>query len=121
MDLARHIVETKSGHFEPEKFEDHYEHALKDLIEKKAKGEKIEVPKERADRQGHQSDGCLAPLGAGREGKRNPAAAGARAPRRAARTRRRRKCCCRSPAKRPRPAETGKTIGRVPEHRKAPA
>jgi DNA end-binding protein Ku len=45
MDLARHIVETKSGHFEPEKFEDHYEHALKDLIEKKAKGEKIEVPK----------------------------------------------------------------------------
>ena len=45
MDLARHIVETKSGHFEPEKFEDHYEHALKDLIEKKAKGEKIELPK----------------------------------------------------------------------------
>ena len=45
MELARHIVETKSGHFEPEKFEDHYEHALKDLIEKKAKGEKIEAPK----------------------------------------------------------------------------
>jgi DNA end-binding protein Ku len=45
MDLARHIVETKSGHFQPEKFEDHYEHALKDLIEKKAKGETIEVPK----------------------------------------------------------------------------
>jgi DNA end-binding protein Ku len=46
MDLARHIVETRSGHFAPDKFEDHYEHALKDLIEKKAKGEKIEVPKE---------------------------------------------------------------------------
>jgi DNA end-binding protein Ku len=46
MELARHIVETKSGHFEPDKFEDHYEHALKDLIEKKAKGEKIEAPKE---------------------------------------------------------------------------
>jgi DNA end-binding protein Ku len=46
MDLARHIVETKTGHFAPDKFEDHYEHALKDLIEKKAKGEKIEVPKE---------------------------------------------------------------------------
>jgi DNA end-binding protein Ku len=46
MELARHIVETKSGHFDPEKFEDHYEHALKDLIEKKAKGEKIEAPKE---------------------------------------------------------------------------
>ena len=46
MDLARHIVETKSGHFKPQEFEDHYEHALKELIEKKAKGEKIEAPKE---------------------------------------------------------------------------
>jgi DNA end-binding protein Ku len=46
MDLARHIVETKSGHFKPEKFEDHYEHALQELIEKKAKGERIEIPKE---------------------------------------------------------------------------
>jgi len=46
MDLARHIVETKSGHFKPLEFEDHYEHALKELIEKKAKGEKIEVPPE---------------------------------------------------------------------------
>jgi DNA end-binding protein Ku len=45
MDLARHIVETKSGHFHPEKFEDHYERALQELIEKKAKGERIEVPK----------------------------------------------------------------------------
>jgi DNA end-binding protein Ku len=45
MELARHIVETKSGHFEPQAFEDHYEHALRDLIEKKAKGIKIEAPK----------------------------------------------------------------------------
>ncbi|MGA8653197.1 MAG: Ku protein, partial [Xanthobacteraceae bacterium] len=48
MDLARHIVETKSGDFEPEKFEDHYESALKELIEKKSRGIKIEVPTERA-------------------------------------------------------------------------
>jgi len=47
LDLARHIVETKSGHFKPQKFEDHYEDALKDLIAKKVKGEKIEAPKER--------------------------------------------------------------------------
>jgi len=46
MELARHIVETKRGHFKPQEFEDHYEHALKDLIEKKMKGEKIEAPKE---------------------------------------------------------------------------
>ena len=44
MDLAAHIVKTKTGHFEPEEFEDHYETALKELIEKKMKGIKIEAP-----------------------------------------------------------------------------
>src|SRR5215813_1245617 len=48
LDLASHIVETKSGHFEPEKFEDQYEDALKELLKKKQAGEKIEAPKERA-------------------------------------------------------------------------
>jgi DNA end-binding protein Ku len=48
MDLAKHIVVTKSGHFEPDKFDDHYEAALRELIEKKSKGIKIEAPKERA-------------------------------------------------------------------------
>ena len=47
LDLAVHIVETKAGHFEPEKFEDRYENALKELIKKKQRGEKIEKPKER--------------------------------------------------------------------------
>ena len=47
MDLAKHIVETKTGHFEPEKFKDHYETALKELVEKKMKGVKIEAPRER--------------------------------------------------------------------------
>jgi DNA end-binding protein Ku len=46
LDLAIHIVETKKGKFEPEKFEDQYEDALKDLIRKKQKGEKIERPQE---------------------------------------------------------------------------
>ena len=32
IDLARHIVNQKSGHFEPEKFEDQYETALIELI-----------------------------------------------------------------------------------------
>ena len=27
-DLAKHNVQMKSGHFDPEKFEDHYESAL---------------------------------------------------------------------------------------------
>lgn len=41
LELARHIVETKSGHFHPEKFEDRYEDALKDLLKKKQHGERI--------------------------------------------------------------------------------
>jgi DNA end-binding protein Ku len=46
LDLAKHIVSTKRGHFKPDKFEDRYEEAVKSLIKRKAKGEKIEVPKE---------------------------------------------------------------------------
>jgi DNA end-binding protein Ku len=41
LDLARHIVEKKSGSFEPEHFEDHYESALIDLINKKRSGVRI--------------------------------------------------------------------------------
>jgi hypothetical protein len=48
LDLAIHIVDSKRGKFEPEKFEDHYENALKELLRKKQKGEKIERPKEPA-------------------------------------------------------------------------
>jgi DNA end-binding protein Ku len=47
LELASHIVETKSGHFEPDKFEDHYEDALKELLKKKQSGQKIEAPRER--------------------------------------------------------------------------
>jgi len=38
LDLAKHIVERKSGSFEPDQFEDHYESALIDLINKKRSG-----------------------------------------------------------------------------------
>jgi DNA end-binding protein Ku len=38
LDLARHIVEKKSGSFEPNSFEDHYESALIDLINRKRSG-----------------------------------------------------------------------------------
>ncbi len=48
LDLAIHIVDTKRGKFEPKKFEDHYEDALKELLRKKQKGERIERPKEPA-------------------------------------------------------------------------
>jgi DNA end-binding protein Ku len=45
LDLAKHIVETKAGHFEPAKFEDHYEAALQELLEKKQKGQPITAAK----------------------------------------------------------------------------
>ncbi len=41
MELAEHIVKTRSGHFEPDKFKDRYEEALKHLLRKKQAGEKI--------------------------------------------------------------------------------
>ena len=41
LDLAKHIVETKSGDFEPEKFEDRYENALLELLNNKRKGEPL--------------------------------------------------------------------------------
>lgn len=41
--LAKHILETKPGHFNPSKFKDRYENALKNLVRKKAKGGKIEI------------------------------------------------------------------------------
>ena len=46
LDLATHIVQTKSGHFDPAQFEDRYENALIDLLKKKEAGETIEPAKE---------------------------------------------------------------------------
>ncbi|MEY9748621.1 DNA end-binding protein Ku [Bradyrhizobium japonicum] len=46
LDLARHIVNQKAGRFDPEKFEDHYETALIELINQKRAGKTIR-PKER--------------------------------------------------------------------------
>jgi DNA end-binding protein Ku len=46
LDLATHIVNQKSGRFEPDKFEDQYETALVDLINQKRAGKPI-TPKER--------------------------------------------------------------------------
>ncbi|MFZ1088690.1 MAG: Ku protein, partial [Xanthobacteraceae bacterium] len=44
LELASHIVNTKTGHFEPSKFEDQYEDALKELLKKKQEGKPIERP-----------------------------------------------------------------------------
>jgi DNA end-binding protein Ku len=41
IDIARKIIEQKEGSFEPSRFEDRYEEALRDLIRRKQKGEKL--------------------------------------------------------------------------------
>ena len=48
LDLATHIVNSKSGHFDPSQFQDRYENALIDLLKKKEAGEKIEPAREAA-------------------------------------------------------------------------
>ena len=47
LELATHIVHSKAGHFKPDKFEDHYENALKALIKRKQDGKPIEKAKDR--------------------------------------------------------------------------
>jgi DNA end-binding protein Ku len=43
MKLAGHIVDTKAGHFDPKKFEDHYEQALVSLLKSKEAGRPVET------------------------------------------------------------------------------
>jgi DNA end-binding protein Ku len=47
--LAEHILEAKAGRFDPSRFKDEYEQALKKLIRRKAKGHTIEAPEERPE------------------------------------------------------------------------
>jgi DNA end-binding protein Ku len=49
VELAGHILDSKAAHFDPSKFKDEYEDALKALVRRKASGKTIEVP-EREER-----------------------------------------------------------------------
>jgi Ku protein len=51
VELAAHILDSKAAHFDPGKFKDDYETALKALVKRKAAGKTIEPPKaeERGD------------------------------------------------------------------------
>jgi DNA end-binding protein Ku len=44
--LASHILDSKGAHFDPSKFKDRYENALKSLVKRKAAGKTIEAPRE---------------------------------------------------------------------------
>jgi DNA end-binding protein Ku len=50
VDIAKSILERKSGHFDPSKFKDQYEAALKKLVKRKAAGHTIEAKPAEADR-----------------------------------------------------------------------
>src|SRR5450631_4067568 len=60
LDLAKHIVNQKAGHFEPNKFEDQYETALVDLINQKRAGKPITAKGAAARRERGRSDGRAA-------------------------------------------------------------
>lgn len=44
LDLAKHIIKTKTGHFDPRAFEDRYDQALADLVKAKIQGREIKAP-----------------------------------------------------------------------------
>ena len=49
VDLASHILDKKASKFDPHKFKDKYEAALKALVKRKAAGKTIEVPEEKEE------------------------------------------------------------------------
>ena len=57
-DLASHIVESKAGTFEPERFEDQYEDALKRAAEEEAVRPENRGPARARALQGRQPHGC---------------------------------------------------------------
>jgi DNA end-binding protein Ku len=52
IELATQLIEKKSGPFNPDKFQDHYATALRELVQEKLKGHKIIAPHEDARPQG---------------------------------------------------------------------
>jgi DNA end-binding protein Ku len=45
LELAKHIIETKKGEFDPSKFDDRYEAAVAELVKAKLAGKPVKVPK----------------------------------------------------------------------------
>ena len=45
LDLAKHIIQTKAGKFDPREFDDRYEEALAELVKAKIAGREFKAPK----------------------------------------------------------------------------
>jgi DNA end-binding protein Ku len=89
IDLATHIIEKKTGRFDPSKFEDHYEQALLDMVKAKKAGKKPPVvsPAVAPSNVVNLFDALkksLASEGGGAPKKSKPSATPARAPKKAA-------------------------------------
>jgi non-homologous end joining protein Ku len=72
VELASHILDSKAGHFDPSKFKDEYETALKKLVKRKAAGHTIEPSPEpeRPSNVVSLMDALRDSMGAGRQGGR---------------------------------------------------
>ena len=82
LDLAKHIVQQKTAEFAPDKFEDHYEAALTDLINQKRNGKTIAAkPRPRGQNVVDLMDALKRSIGSGTKA---PAAARGKKPRKAA-------------------------------------
>jgi Ku protein len=88
IELASHILDTKAAHFDPSKFKDEYENALKALVRRKASGKPIKTAprEEKADNVVNLMDALKQSLkgGKGATKRRASAPASRRAPQRRA-------------------------------------
>jgi DNA end-binding protein Ku len=80
VELASHILDTKAAHFDPSKFKDEYENALKALVRRKASGKTIKVAEreKKPDNVINLMDALKASLKGGSSAKRRAQAPAAR-------------------------------------------
>jgi DNA end-binding protein Ku len=76
IELASHILDSKAAHFDPSKFKDEYENALKALVRRKASGKTIKVTERetKPDNVINLMDALKASLKGGAAKRRAPAA-----------------------------------------------
>lgn len=84
VDLAVQLITQKSAPYRPEKFEDHYQTALKELVQEKLKGHKIIAAPEEPRIKGGNVVDLMAALRASIEGKKPAKAKPSKSPRKSA-------------------------------------